>query len=468
MRSTKIICTLGPASDTKEQVERLVSAGMNIARINLSHGTRDDQRRRIRQIKELRGSDRTALSVMLDTQGAEIRTGDVPTPVSIRAGEEVIFAPSPPPGEKRTVILVNYDAFSKDVREASSILIDNGELLFDLVEVREDGSVLARAQEAGKIGSRRHVNLPGATIDLPSITEKDWSDIAFAVEEGVDFIALSFIRSAAEIEEVIRFLRDRKSDISVVAKIETKQAVDDVENIIHTADGIMVARGDLGAEVPFESVPVMQDEIVARAREHGKPVIVATHMLESMIHLPTPTRAEVTDIAHAATTRADATMLSAETAMGRFPLLALQAMDRVLQATEQHLARFVRADDVGVRTERDARAEAAVTLARSTNAAALVVITRTGQTAKDIARFRPTLPIIAFTEREEVQRSMQLHYGITPLVTTLQGDPENTVLAAFQEVRRRGLLQADDRVVLVSDAKAHELPMNTIQLRSLS
>lgn len=440
---------------------------MNIARINFSHGSEEQHRTVVQEVRNLNRQRKNRgvpqIGLILDTKGAQIRTGDTEKPIEIAANEEIVFT-SVAKGKSGKVIQVNYDGFANDVRETDRILIDNGEIIFDIVRIEKNGDVLARARDAGKIGSRRHVNLPGADVDLPSITDQDWRDITFGIEHDMDFLALSFIRTKDDIEAVRNFLKKHKSSMEIIAKIETKQAVANIREIISAADAVMVARGDLGAELPFETLPVLQDEIVARCREVGKPVIVATQMLESMIVQPTPTRAEVTDIAHAATTEADATMLSGETAAGKHPLLALQAMDRVLRATEEHLAHVPRSRE-HVQNERQARAEAAHTLAFSSNADAIIAFTHTGQTARDLSKFRPRIPIFAFTDDERVTRKLQLSYGVYPCLAALEEDPEKTVAAALAFCRDHALLRHGQKAVIVSDARAHEQLVNTVQLR---
>ena len=469
MRLTKIICTLGPSSHSDEGIDALARAGMNIARLNFSHGDRKQHLQvmeRIRAWNEKHGRGLgICIGTILDTKGAEIRTGDTDHPIEILKGEEVIFSPETNERSAKKTIFVNYSGFANDVRETDRILIDNGEIAFDIVRTEKNGDVVAKARGAGKIGSRRHINLPGADVDLPSITEQDWKDIEFGIEENMDFVALSFIRNRDDVEIVREFIKKKKGSMEIIAKIETEQAVENIAEIVHAADAIMVARGDLGAELPFERLPVIQDEIVARCREVGRPVIIATHMLESMIAQPIPTRAEVTDIAHAAMTQTDATMLSGETAAGKHPLLALEAMDKVLRATEEHLAVFRINQPEPVQSERQARAEAAFTLAESTNAKALLTFTRTGQTARDLAKFRPRIPVLAFTDDEATQRKLSLSYAVAPFVMKLDKDPEKTVLQALAHVKEAGLLHTGDRVVIVSDAQAHEQLINTVQLR---
>ncbi len=469
MRRTNIICTLGPSSSKPEEIQRLAEGGMSIARINFSHGSEEQHRTVVAAVQELNAKRKKTgippIGLILDTKGAEIRTGDTEKPIEIAAKEEIVFT-SVAKSKSGKVIQVNYDGFAKDVRETDRILIDNGEIIFDIVRIEKNGDVLARAREGGKIGSRRHVNLPGADVDLPSITVEDWKDIQFGIEHDMDFLALSFIRNRDDVESVRAFLKSHKSTMEIIAKIETKQAVLNIQEIINAADAVMVARGDLGAELPFETLPVLQDEIVARCRGVGKPVIVATQMLESMIVQPTPTRAEVTDIAHAATTEADATMLSGETAAGKHPLLALQAMDRVLRATEEHLARFPHGSEP-IQSERQARAEAAHTLALSSSADAIIAFTRTGQTARDLSKFRPRIPIFAFMDEESIARKLRLSYGVYPCLATLEDDPEKTVAAALAFCKKHDLLQKGDKVVIVSDTRAHEQLVNTVQLRMM-
>ena len=469
MRLTKIICTLGPSSNTDEGIDALAHAGMNIARINFSHGTREEHLAVLQRIQTWNRTQDPAsgrcIGTILDTKGAQIRTGDTDHPIEILKGEEVMFSPEAHGPSSKKTIFVNYSGFANDVRETDRILIDNGDIVFDIVRIEKSGDVLAKARGAGRIGSRRHINLPGADVDLPSVTDQDWNDIAFGIEHNMDFVALSFIRSRDDIETARAFIQKKKGSMEIIAKIETKQAVENIAEIVHAADAIMVARGDLGAELPFEELPVIQDAIVARCREVGKPVIIATHMLESMIAQPTPTRAEVTDIAHAAMTQTDATMLSGETAAGKHPLLALEAMDRVLGATEEHLAAFRINQAEPVQSERQARAEAAFTLAESTNAKAILAFTRTGQTARDLAKFRPRIPIISFTDSDATQRKLTLSYAVAPFLLPLQKDPEATVLQALHHMKQAGYVKTGDRIVIVSDAQAHEQLINTVQLR---
>ena len=466
MRLTKIICTLGPASSTPETLRALADNGMDVARINFSHGQREDQLKFLKLVKDLNAERKSAVALLLDTKGCEIRTGDRKEPLPVKVGDEIVFSPFPPPNEKRPVIHVNYDGFAGDVAETDRILIDNGEMVFDIVSIDPSGFVVARAKDDGKIGSRRHINLPGADIDLPSITPKDWEDIAFGIEQDMDMVALSFIRTAEDVMEVKSFLKDKGSPMLVFAKIETKQAVERIDDIIAVSDGIMIARGDLGAEIPYERIPAIQGKIVRGCQELGKPVIVATHMLESMTQHPMPTRAEVTDVAHAAMSRTDCTMLSGETASGKHPALAVEAMARIIRETEAHLE-----PDDAVRAspdEVDARAEAAVRMANAIGAPAIVALTRSGWTAKAISRFRPSMPTLAAAPDEAVRRRMQVLYGVHSTCIPFNADPEVTTRDAIAAFVKLGKLRPGDRIVLLADTLAGGHSVDTVQIRTVS
>lgn len=469
-RLTKIVCTLGPATKTLDQLKALAQAGMNVARINLSHGSRNEHTEALAMIRALNEQGYCVAS-LIDTRGAEIRTGVVIQPLPVEIGQEVVFSSDPqhedPQG--RTVIEVNYDGFGNDVRETDTILLDNGTISFSIVTIAPDGTVVAKAKEAGFIGSRQHINLPGAYIDLPSITKKDWDDIAFGAEQGVDYVALSYIRNAEEISEARSFLKKKKSDMHIITKIETKRAVEEnLADIVAVSDGIMIARGDLGTDIPIEELPALQDEIVIRCHDAGKPVIVATHMLESMSMYPLPTRAEVTDVAHAATTGADATMLSGETATGKHPVKCVETMDRILRATETRQSRLYQQLEGTVHNEREARAQAAVTLARSINAHAIVVITKSGRTAREVAKFRPTVPVIGCAATPSVRQKLALVFGVFPVLASFTDDTEATIETGITTAKKEGFLTSGMRVVLISDAPAKHHNVSTIQVREIT
>ncbi|HVW66120.1 MAG TPA: pyruvate kinase [Candidatus Peribacteraceae bacterium] len=468
VRLTKIICTLGPATTSPENIVKLHSQGMNIARVNFSHGSQDQHRSTIQMIKDVNKEHGYCIGLLLDTKGAEIRTGDVNEPIAITKGQEVVFSSTPLPAEKRPVIIVNYDKFAHDVKGAEHILLDNGVMSFQLVSLEADGSVIARSNDDGKIGSRRHVNLPGADISLPALMEKDWDDLKLGIEMEMDYVALSFVRTAEEIVEVADFLKKNGSSMRTIAKIETRQAVENIDAIIDASDGIMVARGDLGAEMPYEKIPAVQDMIVRKCRHAGKPVIVATQMLESMIENPMPTRAEVTDIAHACTTRADATMLSGETAMGQHPFASVNAMHKILLETEAHLSADMERDIMCAFGEQSALADAAVSMALSVTSPAILVLTRTGKTARAVSQLRSNLPIVALTEDPKIQRYLQLLQGVTPLLITFDSDPEVTIDHALTAVKEAKILESGQKVVLIADLKTRAGSVHSVHVRTIA
>ncbi|OGB89093.1 pyruvate kinase [candidate division WOR-1 bacterium RIFCSPHIGHO2_01_FULL_53_15] len=469
-RLTKIVCTIGPACFAPDQLEDLVKSGMNVARFNLTHAKAEKQLPVVNVLKKIRETHPVGIGILLDIRCAQVRTGVVEKPVKISMNQEILFGVeklAKAHKGKEVFITVDYPAFGKDVSQAENLLIDNGELSFDIVSISPSGVVRARALQNGNIGSRRHVNMPGANISLPTFTDADWEDMACAVRENIDFLAISFVRSGKDIDQVRAFLHKKKSTIRIIAKIETRQAVANFPAILKASDGIMVARGDLGAELPFEQVPVIQDQIVAQCRAAGKPVIVATHMLESMIEHPLPTRAEVTDVAHAATIRTDTTMLSGETASGRHPLVAVDAMDRILRATEEHLRSSAQESPVPVSSDAEARAQAAITLARSLDASAIVVMSKSGRSAEALSKFRPMIPIVAITDDAAVWSHLSLHYGVSSLLCSFQGELETCVVRGMKAAVAAGLLKKGKGIVLVTGTEITGGSVISVQAREV-
>lgn len=453
-RQTKIVCTLGPACQTAAEIGALLQAGMNVARINVSHGNRASHRELLQNIAAASTAVSLPVASLFDTRGAEIRTGDVQTPILVTAGQQVLFVPA---SQETTataavpIIAVGYDGFAKDVQEASSILVDNGELRFCIDAIQENGQVLATAEQSGSIGSRRHINLPGANIDLPSITDKDWDDIKFAADYGVDFIALSFIRTAEEVSEVRTLINKKKSALQIVTKIETQQAVKNIVEIIAASDAIMIARGDLGAEIPFEHLPVVQAEIISRCRDAGKPVIVATHMLESMREHPIPTRAEVTDVAHAAVQKADATMLSGETAGGKHPVIAVQSMDKILRATETQEAKFP-LGEASIHTTIEEQVETTLQKAKA-GAVQAIVVDGNIMHAKILSKLRPEVPIFLLTKTSSECTAMLLFYGVIPILIP-EDRTKLTVIEQLESSHSAAFLLKGDRVSVWKDGES--------------
>lgn len=464
MRLTHIICTLGPSSISPEMIQKLAENGMDIARINFSHGSQEGHRETIQKVKAIREKHNVPIALLLDTKGAEIRTGDVEEPIDVQKDQEVFFSYEEIKNATKPVIRVNYEKFAHDVKKAESILVENGELPFAIVSI-EKNIVTARALDSGSIGSRRHINLPGADVSLPSMTDRDWSDLAMGIEEEMDFVALSFIRTAEEVEEVRAFLDKKKSTMRIITKIETRQAVADISRIIDASDGIMVARGDLGAEMPFQKIPAVQDKIVALCRAKGKPVIVATQMLESMIQNPVPTRAEVTDVAHAVLTRADAIMLSGETAKGDHPVAAVSAMRTIAEETESHQDADHEADQYCPAGERYALADAAVNMAQTVEASAILVLTRSGRTAQAVSFFRSNLPILAYTDVPQTQRILQLTHGVHATVIAFDENPETTIASALNHVQKTGMVKTGAPIVCITDTKTDAGNVLSVHLR---
>lgn len=418
MRLTKMVCTLGPASNSLEGIRGLAKAGMNVARLNFSHGTVQSQQEVLQRVKAVNAEGEYTLGILLDTKGAEIRTGEVETPIIVVPGQEVLFSfDEVKDANSLTVIRVNYKEFSSDVKKAECILVDNGETIFDVIEIRADGAVHARSRDNGKIGNRRHINLPGADVSLPSLMPTDWEAIAMGCKEDADFVALSFIRKGSEIPEVREFIKKNGGNMKIITKVETRQAVEDIENVIRESDGIMVARGDLGAEMPFEKIPRVQDDIVDRCIRAGKPVIVATHMLESMINNPIPTRAEVTDVFYAAETHADSTMLSGESANGKYPFKSAESMVKILVESEETM-------DRGSTVEKAPHhpiAKKIIDEAHHKKASAIVVSADTETLPSQISAMRPTVPVVVCSKDAKILRTLQLRFGVYPVLGDVTG-----------------------------------------------
>ncbi len=472
-RFTKIIATLGPATNSVEKIEELANLGINVCRMNFSHGDHAFHGQTIKNVKAVNKKGHS-LALMLDTKGPEVRTGDVKEPLVITKGDLVTFTPRDLTGkEKSKTVKVNYDFFARDAKNARCIIIDNGSIEMTLVKIEKD-TVIAKALDGGKIGSRRHVNLPGAYISLPSFTDKDWKDIKFGIDQNVDFFAPSFVRSGDDIRELKEFLKKHKCDAHIMAKIETPQAVTNIDDIITESDAIMVARGDLGSEVPFEDVPGIQDDIVRKCRKAGKPVLVATQMLESMILNPTPTRAEVTDIAYAAKSQADCTMLSGETANGMYPMKAVAAMDTVLRKCERIEPTYDLLIDASddetkdIDLPRREQALSASVLATKLDADAIVVISKHGKTALAVSNCRPLVHIHAFTETEDSQRRLSLVWGVSAhCIKFSDNNPDKTIADAIARGKKEGFFKKGQRIVAVSDIRSADERVSTIQIRTI-
>lgn len=451
MNKTKIIATLGPGTGSKEQIVKLIQSGMNVARINLSHGDWDSHAGFIEMVKQARKMTGSHTAILLDTRGPEIRVGDLPESLLLKADEPLILSNEGARREKGK-IPVNYPGLAKDVQPGNRILLDDGKLEL-VVEQNEAGEVLTRVVVGGKLSSRKRVSLPDCPVNLPSLTEQDEEDIAFGVRQEVDLIAMSFVRKADDVWAVRKIIEDNGGHQAIIAKIENRQGVDNLEEILQAADGLMVARGDLGVEMPAEEVPVIQKRLIRAANLVGKPVITATQMLESMITSPTPTRAEASDVTNAIYDGTDAVMLSAETAVGDYPVEAVRFLVRCAKIAEGSLD-YESILATGVKNKRqtitDSISYACCSIAADLGAAAIITSTTSGSTARMVARHRPKAPIVAVSPSLASLRKLQLIRGVTTLLAEQTSTMDEQLATSTQAARKAGLIKNGDLVVITA------------------
>ncbi|KAJ0970830.1 hypothetical protein J5N97_018789 [Dioscorea zingiberensis] len=458
-RKTKIVCTIGPSTNTREMIWKLAEAGMNVARLNMSHGDHESHQKIIDLVREYNAQSKdNVIAIMLDTKGPEVRSGDVPQPILLKEGQEFNFTIRRGFSSENTVG-VNYDDFVNDV-EVNDILLVDGGMMSLVVRSKTSDTVKCEVIDGGELKSRRHLNVRGKSATLPSITEKDWEDIKFGVENKVDFYAVSFVKDAKVVHELKDYLKNCNADIHVIVKIESADAIPNLHAIISASDGAMVARGDLGAELPIEEVPLLQEDIIRRCRSMEKPVIVATNMLESMIDHPTPTRAEVSDIAIAVREGADAIMLSGETAHGKFPIKAVKVMHTVALRTESTLSgsaaplipatavQAVYDEEFGQRHMSAMFAAHSTTMA-NTLGTPIIVFTRTGSMAILLSHNRPSSAIFAFTDQERVKQRLALYHGVKPIYMQFSDDVEETFARAIKCLLDGKFLKPGEYVTLV-------------------
>lgn len=464
MRKTKIICTLGPATDSPEMLARLIATGANVFRLNMSHAPHEWVRTIVPRIREVARQTSANIAIMMDTQGPAIRTGDVASSLDLHPGDTLEFTVRGAKSEEQYSVDVNYDGLVDDIHVGDVVLVDNGNLHMKVLD-KTDNRIRCEVLTRGVLGSRRHINLPGVKVNLPPMTEKDLRDIALGVELGLDYFALSFCRERADVEAMRAELQRLGSDAHVIAKIEDQHAVKFVKDIIAAADAVMVARGDLGIECPMEELPIIQRRIVKSCLKVGRPVIVATHMLESMISNPLPTRAEITDVANAIFEQADAIMLSGETSVGKYPVQCVEIFDRVGRRIERSGgAGFAR--DASIEGPRQKTVAAAVALANNFPNAKIVVFTFGGNMARYVAQLRPLhAPIFAFTPDERVCRRMALLYGVSAQKLGFVPEPDRNVFAAETALLMRGNVQSGDHLVVVTDIVEGDRRHESVQLR---
>lgn len=465
-RHTKIVCTMGPASDSSKMIEELATAGMNIARLNMSHGNHASALMTMRRIKSLNKKLNHPVAILMDLQGPEIRTGEVEDKLHLEVGQIFNFTVLPDADPEEHTVYVNYESLVTDLEAGDRVTVDNGLINLEVVETSEV-TLRCRVVDGGTLGSRKHINLPGVRVQLPSITDKDREDIAFGIDNDVDFIALSFVRSAEDIIEARDLIAGAGGHARIIAKIENQEGVDNFDAILEEADGIMVARGDLGVEVPFEELSVIQRRIVRACAIAGKPVIVATHLLESMLDSPMPTRAEVTDVANAVYEQVDAIMLSGETATGKYPARCVETMDRIAKRIEKEDGyQFFRERQTPPESTRENLVRSACRLADSLEAPAIVVITRRGLLGQLVSSYRPKHAIIyAFTNMTRTRRWLWLLRSVVPFRMNFSQDPEKTIRSAFDRLRKRNRVRPGERVVVVSDVATGGEAITSIQVR---
>ncbi|KAL7108314.1 hypothetical protein ACP275_06G105100 [Erythranthe tilingii] len=452
-RKTKIVCTIGPSTNTREMIWKLAEAGMNVARMNMSHGDHASHQKVIDLVKEYNAQAKdNVIAIMLDTKGPEVRSGDLPQPIILEPGQEFTFTIRRGVGTADCVS-VNYDDFVNDVEDGDMLLVDGGMMSF-LVKSKTEDSVKCEVVDGGELKSRRHLNVRGKSATLPSITEKDWDDIKFGVDNKVDFYAVSFVKDAAVVHELKNYLKDAGADIHVIVKIESADSIPNLHSIITASDGAMVARGDLGAELPVEEVPLLQEEIIRICRSMGKAVIVATNMLESMIVHPTPTRAEVSDIAIAVREGSDAVMLSGETAHGKFPLKAVKVMHTVALRTEATIVGAETPSNLGQAFKNHMSEMFAfhATMMSNTLGTSIVVFTRTGFMAILLSHYRPSGTIFAFTNEKRVQQRLALYQGICPIYMEFSADADETFANACG-LLQQGMVKEGEQVALVQSGR---------------
>jgi pyruvate kinase len=466
-RRTKIIATLGPATDSPETLAKLIAAGVNIFRLNMSHAPHDWVRRVVADIRAAAGAGQKFVGIMMDTQGPAIRTGDLSVPLDLKPGQKFTLTVRAESNEEEHSVNVNYENFINDISVGDVVLVDNGAIHLKVL-AKDGNKVQCEVLTEGTLGSRRHINLPGVKVSLPALTAKDIKDVALGLEVGVDYIALSFVREARDLLQLKQLFEGHKTQPLVIAKIEDQEALRNLDAIVAEADAVMVARGDLGIEVPYEELPIIQRRIVKTCQRAGKPVIVATHMLESMIASPMPTRAEVTDVANAVYEQADAIMLSGETTVGKYPLKCIEVFDRIAKRTERSGgANYF--EGAALATARQKLVKSAVVMANELKAEAILVFTRRGHLARHTAWMRPRYSrIFALCAQGELAARLTLPWGITPIVVPFDMiDPGNTFESALKILTASGQLKKGQTIVVIGAIVIGEQMVDTVQMRTV-
>lgn len=453
MRKTKIICTLGPASDSPEMIRQLMLSGMNGARFNFSHATHEYAKEKLAVVKQLRQELKLPVATILDTKGPEIRIGTFKNhKVELKEGQLFTLTTEEVEGTENQVS-ITYKDLPKDIEEGRTVLLDDG-LIEMKVMTKTETTIVCRVENGGMISDRKGINVPGTKLSMPFISERDRSDIIFGIEEGFDCIAASFTRNAEDILAVRKILDEHDChSINIIAKIENAEGVENIDQILRVVDGIMVARGDMGVEIPLEDVPILQKKLIKKAYLAGKQVITATQMLDSMIKNPRPTRAESTDVANAIYDGTSAIMLSGETAAGSYPVEALKTMVRIAERTEEaidYIHRFQSRESIANFDVTNAISHATCTTAHDLGASAIITVTMSGVTARQLSKFRPASPIVACTNRETVYHQLSLSWGVIPMQIETETDSESLFEHAVEAAQRAGLVHSGDLVVITA------------------
>lgn len=454
MKRTKMVCTIGPASDSPEVLEQLMKSGLNVCRLNFSHGTHEGHQKTIDNIKSVRDKLDLPIGIMLDTKGPEIRLGDFKDgPVSLEYGDIFTLTTREILGDK-DIVSISYKDLPNDIKAGSIILIDDGLVELEVTQVKDGTEIVCKALNTGEISNHKGVNVPNVKLNLPSITEKDVDDILFGIKNEVDFIAPSFIRKADDVIQIRKILEENNAeDIEIISKIENQEGIDNIDEIVDASDGIMVARGDMGVEIRTEEIPLVQKTLIRKANAKGKSVITATQMLDSMIRNPRPTRAEVTDVANAILDGTGAIMLSGESAAGKYPVRAVETMHNIAVATEESenykemFSEKLAEDEI---TVTNAISRSTCTTATELKASAIITATSSGHTSKAISKFRPKMPIIAATTKKSVMRKLSLTWGVYPVLSPYSNSTDDVIDFSINSAIDKGYVHQGDLVVVTA------------------
>ncbi len=472
-KRTKIVATVGPACDTYDKLLALVKAGVNVFRLNFSHGAYDSKKEIINHLREMNKKEPYNIAILGDLQGPKLRVGELEGgSLELKEGDEIILTTEKVVGTKER-IYVSYDNLTTDVKPGERIFFDDGKMEVELKKVLNDKEVLIRVSLGGTLLPKKGVNLPDSELTMPSLTPKDLADLDFIIENELDWVALSFVRKAVDITELKKIIKSRNSKIKVIAKIEMPEALKNIRDIIVESDGIMVARGDLGVEVPVEQVPIIQKELIRKCMHRAKPVIVATQMMESMMERTKPNRSEVTDVANAVLEGADAVMLSGETAMGQYPTLVVEMMSKIISEVENSVYDYDRDDILKPQPHSpsfvsDAVCYSACKLAQDTKANALVGMTQTGYTGFILSSYRPKSPLYIFTKEKTLVNQLSLSWGVRAFYYDEEESLDDIIFDQIEILKQRGFVTKGDVVVNTGSTPVHlHLPTNTIKITTV-